>query len=119
VTRGAFTIQRACESCAGRGTTEPCAGCAGEGSEARRERLQVQIPEGVEQGQVLRLRGKGNVQADGATGDLYLVLELRGLPTRQTVPASTPLHAAVSGPHWLLWTALAVVIAASVWLSFH
>lgn len=95
--QGAFAVQRPCPRCTGRGTIvqEPCRTCGGEGSVSRARRLKVRIPAGIEDGERIRLTGKGEPgAAGGPPGDLYLVVRVKpdrffsrdGLDIHCTVP---------------------------------
>ena len=76
-----FGIQQAaveCPQCNGEGKiiTEKCTHCHGEGVVRRDETVSFSIPAGVEDGQTLTLRGKGNAAPNGgANGDLLIVIE--------------------------------------------
>ncbi|MCC7493945.1 MAG: J domain-containing protein [Fimbriimonadaceae bacterium] len=62
-------VEDACARCRGRG----CSGCGGRGKTPRPvQLLGVRIPAGVQDDDVLRVRGKGGAGAGGAAGDLLL-----------------------------------------------
>ena len=68
-------IRTVCPTCHGTGQVirHPCKSCDGRGTQKVKDKLKVTIPAGIESGQVLRLSGKGNSGAQGATpGDLYV-----------------------------------------------
>lgn len=67
-----FTV--VCNACNGEGRfySEPCPTCGGSGRGAGTNTINVKIPPGVDNGGRLRIPGKGEVGADGRTGDLYL-----------------------------------------------
>lgn len=73
-----------CPTCRGRGSIieHPCPICHGSGNEDREETLTVKIPQGVEEGMVLRIPGKGmpSHDAGGTTGDLFVVVRSRADP---------------------------------------
>lgn len=62
---------------AGRVSSEACIKCKGAGVLQRNRRLEVDIPAGVSEGQKIRLKGEGPSLADGARGDVYLVIRLK------------------------------------------
>lgn len=67
-----------CPQCHGEGKiiTEPCASCHGEGVIRKDETVSFSIPAGVQDGQTLTMRGKGNAAPHGgANGDLLIVIE--------------------------------------------
>lgn len=73
--RGAFILQRTCQTCGGEGhiTHSPCEECAGEGVTATKQELAVTIPAGVEKGDLIRLSGRGDAGTlGGPHGDLYI-----------------------------------------------
>ena len=67
-----------CPRCHGTGSVieKPCKQCRGSGLQQSRKRLQVNVPEGAENGQRLRLRGEGNMAQNGHPGDLYIRLRV-------------------------------------------
>lgn len=73
-------VERACPNCHGRGEVieSPCKNCRGEGRVDAEQRLQVNIPAGVDNGTRIRLAGKGEAGPFGAPpGDLYLFLHIQ------------------------------------------
>ena len=78
--QGFFTIERTCPSCGGAGQQidKPCKACEGAGRVHRERSLQVNIPEGVEDGTRIRLAGEGEAGMRGApAGDLYIFLSVK------------------------------------------
>lgn len=73
--QGFFMISTGCPTCRGEGSVirDPCTACGGEGLQQADDTLQVAIPAGVEDGQSLRLSGKGDLPAGGGLpGNLYV-----------------------------------------------
>lgn len=69
----------ACDACGGSGSVfaSECGSCAGTGRTMKQENLKVKIPAGVENNQVIRLRGKGgDGRSGGPAGDLLLRIEI-------------------------------------------
>jgi len=69
-----------CDACAGEGkiAREPCRECRGRGRIARRRKLKIDVPEGIEDGQRIRLSGRGHVgERGGPPGDLYVLVHVR------------------------------------------
>ena len=69
-----------CDACAGEGkiAREPCTECRGRGRTARRKRLKVDVPAGIEDGQRIRLAGRGHAgEGGGPPGDLYVLVHVR------------------------------------------
>lgn len=77
---GAFTQVSTCHACAGSGKTPDsvCSLCRGRGVEHRIERLEVYIPKGVRDGEILKITGKGEASLSGGMpGDLYINIHVR------------------------------------------
>jgi molecular chaperone DnaJ len=78
--QGFFMVQTTCPQCRGAGKTikEPCEDCRGRGVIAEASTLNVTVPPGVDDGQSLRLAGKGEQSPNGTAGHLYVVLHVQG-----------------------------------------
>lgn len=77
--QGFFMIQSTCPACRGEGTVikDPCTRCRGGGLQRDTTTLSVTVPPGVDEGQQLRLAGKGETPPGGGRpGHLYVVLEI-------------------------------------------
>ena len=77
--QGFFMIGTTCPSCRGQGRVirHKCSECRGEGLVLKEEKLQVNIPAGVDDGQTLRLSGKGEpATRGGPAGNLYVELQV-------------------------------------------
>jgi molecular chaperone DnaJ len=75
--QGFFSFSRTCPRCLGRGAVveKPCPTCAGLGVEKRPRQVKVRIPAGVDDGQRIRLKGRGGAGRNGGPpGDLYVVV---------------------------------------------
>ncbi len=69
-----------CPQCNGRGEvpSELCRECGGKGVRKALERLEVFVPKGVEDGEMLKITGKGEASAAGGVpGDLYIKVRVR------------------------------------------
>jgi len=68
-----------CATCQGTGRIRnvPCSVCRGTGVVPSFKRIEVQIPPGVTDGSRVRVAGKGRVDGNGQTGDLYLVISVK------------------------------------------
>jgi molecular chaperone DnaJ len=74
---GQLVRMQACDACQGEGKIpkEPCHVCRGAGQEIRTESVTVEIPAGIEDGQRLRLSGRGHAGGRGGPpGDLYVLV---------------------------------------------
>jgi molecular chaperone DnaJ len=97
--QGLFSLSTVCPKCNGRGTLvdTPCPTCHGSGTERRNRTVKVRIPAGVEDGQRIRVKGRGAPgQGMAPAGDLYVVVRVskdatfgrRGRNLTLTVPIS-------------------------------
>jgi molecular chaperone DnaJ len=81
--QGFFSFSQPCPSCRGTGfvVDEPCPTCRGAGVERRSRRVKVRIPAGVDDGQRIRLAGRGGPGRNGGpNGDLYVVVRVADHP---------------------------------------
>ena len=77
--QGLFSLSQICPQCSGRGTivTHPCPTCAGSGVEHRNRSVKVRLPAGVEDGQRIRVKGRGAAgRGGGPSGDLYVIVRV-------------------------------------------
>jgi molecular chaperone DnaJ len=77
--KGMFSLSTLCPACQGRGVRieTPCPSCHGSGREASSRSVRVRLPAGVEGGQRIRVKGKGQPGEHGAPpGDLYVVVHV-------------------------------------------
>ena len=73
--QGPFAFSSPCSRCNGRGSTidSPCKNCKGLGTEVRAREVNVRIPAGVDNGQKIRLKGRGTPgRGNGQPGDLFV-----------------------------------------------
>ena len=76
---GSIQRQTVCDVCNGEGRVpnEPCGACRGKGRVRAQSTVTVEIPAGVEDGQQVRVRGRGHAgAAAGPPGDLYVVVRV-------------------------------------------
>lgn len=71
---GTFSVSRPCQTCHGKKVVpeKPCTQCHGAGVERKEEEVAVNIPAGLDNGQVIRMSGMGEAISGGKTGDLYI-----------------------------------------------
>jgi molecular chaperone DnaJ len=63
---------------------DPCPTCHGSGVERRPREVKVRIPPGVDEGQRIRLKGRGGPGRNGGpAGDLYVIVRVSGHPVFQ------------------------------------
>jgi molecular chaperone DnaJ len=79
--QGFMMLSTTCTRCGGRGQIirRVCESCRGKGQAIHSDSLKVRVPEGIDQGERLRVRGAGEVAAGGA-GDLYIEIRLEPDP---------------------------------------
>ncbi|GGD93920.1 chaperone protein DnaJ [Tsuneonella deserti] len=84
--QGFFVVERPCPNCHGMGEVieSPCRSCGGEGRSDRPQRIEVDIPPGVDTGTRIRLAGRGEAGPRGAPpGDLYIFVHVAPHPVFQ------------------------------------
>ncbi|WP_096153336.1 MULTISPECIES: molecular chaperone DnaJ [Bacillus] len=77
---GRIVNKRTCSKCQGTGKSIPqkCSSCHGAGRIKKRNTINVKIPAGIDDGQQLRISGKGEAGINGGPpGDLYIVFHVR------------------------------------------
>jgi molecular chaperone DnaJ len=83
VDQGPFSFSEVCPTCGGRGSVvkDKCKNCKGRGVEVRPRTVKVRIPAGVDDGQRIRVKGRGTPGLNGAPpGDLYVVVHVAPHP---------------------------------------
>ncbi|WP_462420685.1 molecular chaperone DnaJ [Salinicoccus sp. Marseille-QA3877] len=77
---GRIQTERTCPTCQGTGQEikEPCNKCKGSGTVTKDVDIEVTVPEGVDNGQQIRVQGHGEPGVNGGpSGDLYIVFRVR------------------------------------------
>ena len=80
MSNGLFTVQQTCPECHGSGEVikDPCPDCHGEGVLRSASTISVTIPAGIDDGQSIRLAGKGEPGRNGgAPGNLYVRVSIK------------------------------------------
>jgi len=80
---GSFAFSEPCKTCRGRGLVvdDPCETCSGSGRAMSTRTIQARIPAGVEDGQRIKLAGKGaRGERGGPAGDLYVRIHVQPHP---------------------------------------
>lgn len=76
---GQFTTVRVCEQCSGSGKIpkEKCAECSGQGVLRKEEEIGVSVPAGIDNGEMIRMPGRGEALKGGTSGDLYVKVHVK------------------------------------------
>jgi molecular chaperone DnaJ len=80
---GSFAFSEPCRTCRGRGLVvdDPCETCSGSGRAMSSRTVQARIPAGVDDGQRIKLAGKGaRGENGGPPGDLYVRVHVQPHP---------------------------------------
>ena len=77
--QGGFAVQRPCPMCLGKGTipSERCPTCGGSGEVRSKKKVAITVPEGVDSGTKIRLKGQGaRGNRNGPPGDLLITFQV-------------------------------------------
>lgn len=76
---GTFASTRTCPSCKGRGETpkDVCTDCRGEGALRKQEEVHVVLPAGINDGEMIRMPGRGEALPGAQSGDLYIKVHVK------------------------------------------
>lgn len=77
---GQMSTQKVCTTCGGTGKVikNPCTTCHGKGINRKSVKIKVKIPEGIDEGQTVVLKGEGEPGSNGGPkGNLYIVVHLK------------------------------------------
>ncbi len=77
---GIIQQQGICSDCEGTGKTfdSKCSECSGEGRIRKSKKITINVPEGVQTGETLRVQGEGESgRRGGAAGDLFVHIQVR------------------------------------------
>lgn len=80
---GSFQTVRECPTCHGIGKVpkEKCGHCAGMGVRRSEEEISIHIPAGIQNGEMIRMTGRGEAIPNGTPGDLYVKIHVKSHPT--------------------------------------
>jgi len=75
---GTVSVARMCDSCLGKGQMpkEKCKKCNGQGVGRKQSEISINIPAGINSGEMMRLSGAGEAIAGGVAGDLYIKIHI-------------------------------------------
>ena len=79
IKQGFMTFSQTCPVCNGVGSapSDKCNSCRGNGYEETKESVSIKIPKGIDEGNRLRVSGKGNIGKKGSRGDLYVTFSVK------------------------------------------
>ncbi|MBP7902308.1 MAG: molecular chaperone DnaJ [Spirochaetes bacterium] len=78
--QGFFSVTQTCYKCHGQGKiiSSPCKSCNGSGLIAKKRKITIKIPAGVESGSRLKITGEGeHAPGGGIPGDLYVLIHVK------------------------------------------
>lgn len=97
---GTFQTVRECDVCNGTGQIpkEKCEFCKGAGVVRSEEEIVIQIPAGIQNGEMIRMTGRGEAVQQGIPGDLYIKIHVKphASITRDGSTLTTLLHVKLS-----------------------
>lgn len=75
---GNFQSVRTCDACRGTGKVpeEKCHDCKGQGVVNAREEVNIAVPAGISNGEMMRMTGMGEAISGGTSGDLYVKINV-------------------------------------------
>ena len=79
---GSISTTKTCENCKGSGKIpkEKCTNCHGAGVVRKQEEIAINVPPGIDDGEMIRLSGMGEAIAGGIAGDLYVKVHVKRHP---------------------------------------
>ncbi len=80
---GSFSTVRECDACNGTGKVpkETCHSCSGSGVTRQQEEIEIKVPAGIQNGEVIRMTGRGEAASGAETGDLYIKVHVEAHAT--------------------------------------
>lgn len=109
--QGMFSLSRICPTCAGKGTVieTPCPTCRGTGVTKRGREVKVRIPPGVDDGQTIRVKGRGEAgRNNGPSGDLFVDVSVDRHPLFARRDKNLTLEVPITFPEAALGTTVRV-----------
>ncbi len=79
--QGGFVINKPCPQCEGKGAVPiaKCKSCAGSGEVKETRQIRIRIPEGIKDGDKIKIKNEGNMHSwNKQRGDLYVIFKVQG-----------------------------------------
>jgi molecular chaperone DnaJ len=107
---GAFTSVRTCPNCEGTGKVpkEKCSNCGGRGVVRKEEEIKINIPAGMDNGEMIRMPGQGEAVKGGVAGDLYIKVHVKAHATFRKEGANLVMNLPIKLTDALLGTTVSV-----------
>jgi molecular chaperone DnaJ len=107
---GAFTSVRTCPTCEGAGKVpkEKCAACGGRGVLRKEVEMKLDIPAGIDNGEMIRMPGQGEAVRGGVAGDLYVKVHVKVHPVFRKEGANLVMQLPVKLTDALLGTTVSI-----------
>ena len=79
---GSFSTTKVCNSCLGSGKipSEKCLNCRGAGVYRKQKEIELNIPAGINNAEMLKITGQGEDIQGGPSGDLYIKVNIKSHP---------------------------------------
>lgn len=107
---GQFSSVRACTICEGTGKVpkEKCTECKGHGVHRKQEEIKINIPAGVDNGEMIRMPQQGEAIKAGIAGDLYVKIHVKPHPVFRREGSNLVMHLPVKMTDALLGTTVSI-----------
>jgi molecular chaperone DnaJ len=107
---GQFTSVRTCVACEGTGKIpkEKCTECKGHGVHRKQEEIKINIPAGIDNGEMIRMPGQGEAIKAGTAGDLYVKVHVKPHQTFRREGANLVMDLPVKLTDALLGTTVSI-----------
>jgi len=107
---GQFTSVRTCVACEGTGKIpkEKCTECKGHGVHRKQEEIKINIPAGIDNGEMIRMPGQGEAIKAGTAGDLYVKVHVKPHPSFRREGANLVMDLPVKLTDALLGTTVSI-----------
>lgn len=107
---GSFSTVRTCGTCGGSGKVpkESCGTCHGKGVQRKQEAITIQVPAGIDGGEMIRMPGMGEAIKGGAAGDLYVKVHVQPHPIFRKDGLNLLMDAPIKLTDALLGTSLSI-----------